>query len=334
MDGRVIFCHPNTVPARKITIDFLVTIFGRLWNQSIHRSSWPTIMEESAAAIKGLLGGRGAFLKFGAFFFLAGGLLFSIDTLEFQASNHQGEFQNGLVVIQKHENNNNRTTAGALPLPPSRKNGDAQILSSNRVDDVVVVGGTGEDDDDSDADAAVVVGESPRHTIHLRGKPIIAEDARAEMIQKWGSWTWQDEKDRPSIDFYKEYPNRDVPWTKFPANAWQKDTEYVSRFLQESKDLVMRAMEAILAEYGHGKEEDDDSLSSFEERAVMFRTQLIPDSNFSQTESPITETGGEEGGWSTPRSWEGLKRRLLHSIMTEDTFVFVMGGHSAAAGHG
>ena len=43
---------------------------------------------------------------------------------------------------------------------------------------------------------------------------------------------------------------------------------------------------------------------------------------------------GNQGGWSTRKSLEGLKRRLIHAIMTEDTFVFALGGHSAAAGHG
>ena len=42
----------------------------------------------------------------------------------------------------------------------------------------------------------------------------------------------------------------------------------------------------------------------------------------------------ERGGWTTPGSWKGLKRRLLHAIMTEDSFVFAMGGHSSSAGHG
>jgi hypothetical protein len=43
---------------------------------------------------------------------------------------------------------------------------------------------------------------------------------------------------------------------------------------------------------------------------------------------------GERGGWSTYKSIEGLKRRLIHAVMTEDTFIFAMGGHSSAAGHG
>lgn len=41
-----------------------------------------------------------------------------------------------------------------------------------------------------------------------------------------------------------------------------------------------------------------------------------------------------DGGWTTKRSFNGLVRRLLHAMMTQDTFTVVMGGHSAAAGQG
>lgn len=40
------------------------------------------------------------------------------------------------------------------------------------------------------------------------------------------------------------------------------------------------------------------------------------------------------GGWTTKRSFDGLVRRLLHAMMTQDTFTVVMGGHSAAVGQG
>jgi hypothetical protein len=40
----------------------------------------------------------------------------------------------------------------------------------------------------------------------------------------------------------------------------------------------------------------------------------------------------EQGGWIPQQSWDGLKRRLLHAVMTEDSFNLVMGGHSSAAG--
>lgn len=34
------------------------------------------------------------------------------------------------------------------------------------------------------------------------------------------------------------------------------------------------------------------------------------------------------------KSLKGLARRMLHAMMTNDTFTIVLGGHSAAAGHG
>jgi hypothetical protein len=40
------------------------------------------------------------------------------------------------------------------------------------------------------------------------------------------------------------------------------------------------------------------------------------------------------GGWTTTRSFKGLVRRLLHAMMTQDTFTVVLGGHSAAVGQG
>eukprot|EP00978_Attheya_sp_CCMP212_P013725 scaffold34550_cov56-Attheya_sp.AAC.6 len=33
-------------------------------------------------------------------------------------------------------------------------------------------------------------------------------------------------------------------------------------------------------------------------------------------------------------SWDGLVRKLLHAMVTNDEFYVVLGGHSAAAGHG
>jgi hypothetical protein len=67
----------------------------------------------------------------------------------------------------------------------------------------------------------------------------------------------------------------------------------------------------------------------------MFRLQFHPeDLTVSLTNRKGKFESGDEGGWTTQQSWDGLKRRLLHSIVTEDSFVFAMGGHSSAAGHG
>jgi hypothetical protein len=78
-------------------------------------------------------------------------------------------------------------------------------------------------------------------------------------------------------------------------------------------------MHAILAEYG--KSPDDTSMFDLTYKDLKrreLRGQPTPNN----------------GGWTTKRSMQGLSRRLLHAIMTRDTFTFIMGGHSAAAGHG
>jgi hypothetical protein len=180
-----------------------------------------------------------------------------------------------------------------------------------------------------------------RYTYQRRGQPMTDTD-KTSMIQKWGSWTLDNaaarsKKDSSSStttttdDYYLHYPNRDVPRDKFPDTAWQKDTNYIQQFLQEGLALIERAMEAILAEYGHGP--DDHPNDSFQVRSGMFLLLSIDDDKL-PTLKANPKILLRNGGWTTPRSWLGLQRRLLHAIMTEDTFVFVMGGHSSAAGHG
>jgi hypothetical protein len=186
--------------------------------------------------------------------------------------------------------------------------------------------------------------KSTRQLYVPRGRPLSDDDRRA-LETKWGSWTLveddghpkQKKSRRPTDDYFVDYPNRDIPRTEFPPNAWQTDKDYLSNFLPESLALVQRAQDAILAEYGKtaaqaqagaGADAETEA-SSWEERASMFHVEKY--------DSLVNVTGldsNNQGGWTTTKSWEGLKRRLLHAIMTEDSFVFAMGGHSAAAGHG
>ena len=159
-----------------------------------------------------------------------------------------------------------------------------------------------------------------------------AVERQAELAKEWGKWEFTDPNldSRPKQDYCAEYPNRDIPRDKFPANAWQADTEYLAKFLDEGIKLVDRAMEAILAEYGKGKKDKQDE--DFTKRAEMFQMSFL---NFTNGDKPY---GGKEvqsnGGWITQRSLEGLKRRLWHALITNDSFTVTLGGHSAAAGHG
>lgn len=130
----------------------------------------------------------------------------------------------------------------------------------------------------------------------------------------YGAWTLRDEHQaqRPDDSFYAQYPHRDVPWEDFPhETAWQKDSMYLPIFLQEGIALAERGLELILTEYGRGRDTDG---RSFEERIQI----LGPNQSVSL-----------QG-----QSYKGLIRRILHAIVTQDTFVFAMAGHSAAAGHG
>lgn len=172
-----------------------------------------------------------------------------------------------------------------------------------------------------------------RFTYQRRGQPM-EDSARQAMEDKWGTWTLVDSTNRPMDDFYAKYPTRDVPRQQFPSNAWQTDTGYLAEFLPEALKLVERAQEAILAEYGQTE-------GSFEDRSEMFAMETF--GTLEGTGPYIITKGeagwrkdssGERGGWTTTQSFHGLKRRLLHAVMTEDSFIVALGGHSAAAGHG
>ena len=161
--------------------------------------------------------------------------------------------------------------------------------------------------------------DTSRHTYTRRGRPMSDGDRKA-MVEEWGRWMLEDKKERPTKDYYAAYPNRDIPRKEFPPNAWQTDNDYLSDFLPESIKLVDRTINAILDEYGQPR--DGSSKLFHIEKHENWVNNMEKQSCNSQC------------GCTTTTSWENLKRRLLHAVVTEDMFVFAMGGHSSAAGHG
>jgi hypothetical protein len=161
-----------------------------------------------------------------------------------------------------------------------------------------------------------------------RGK-ILSEEVRQRLTAQWGSWTFQYPR-QVVEDYYAGYPSRDVPRSQFPSGAWQTNPDYLSKFLPETRSLVRRAMEGILTEYGHG--EKDEPGKTFDERSDMFYIET--------SDKPMRDlffkNGGslDAGGYMNVKGFGGLVRRVLHAIMTEDTFRVVTGGHSSTAGHG
>jgi len=158
-----------------------------------------------------------------------------------------------------------------------------------------------------------------RHTYTRRGRPMSDKDRKA-MVEEWGRWMFEDKKERPTDDYYAAYPNRDIPRKEFPSNAWQTDNDYLSDFLPESIKLVDRTINAIMDEYGQPRNGS----------SVLFHVEKHEKWVNKMEKQPCNS----QCGCTTTTSWENLKRRLLHAVMTEDMFVFAMGGHSAAAGHG
>lgn len=136
--------------------------------------------------------------------------------------------------------------------------------------------------------------------------------------KNFGTWQLGDLPSMERSAFCGETSHCDVPREQFPTNAWQSDSQYVAKFLDEADKLVDRARNAILAEYGKTPKQTELFDLTFREDLTRRELKGLP----------------ENGGWTTKRSIQGLSRRLLHAIMTRDTFTFVLGGHSAAAGHG
>eukprot|EP00532_Pseudo-nitzschia_australis_P007647 CAMPEP_0168175332 /NCGR_PEP_ID=MMETSP0139_2-20121125/7058_1 /TAXON_ID=44445 /ORGANISM="Pseudo-nitzschia australis, Strain 10249 10 AB" /LENGTH=1010 /DNA_ID=CAMNT_0008093697 /DNA_START=102 /DNA_END=3134 /DNA_ORIENTATION=- len=171
------------------------------------------------------------------------------------------------------------------------------------------------------------------HTYKPRGKPMSDADRNA-MEDKWGKWTLEPpvskvlpSDDADSVDdYYAAYPNRDVPRKEFPAGAWQTDKDWLSKFLPEGIQLVERAMNAILEEYGQPNLGNDGTTTS-----DLFRVGKLDD-HFPGDVSK--EPCKSSSGCTDKTSFYNLKRRLLHAVMTEDVFAVAMGGHSSAAGHG
>jgi len=175
---------------------------------------------------------------------------------------------------------------------------------------------------------------------HLYDKPkevLDAEQAKyiehmEDIRQTWGAWSFQDDKagERPVADF-TQVQYGDLPNEQLPPGSWQTDEEYVSRFLKEANALVDRVTEGIYAEYGFPLKKSDGSqltADEIEERKKVWGPIVTPRVERQQPAGPI---GVAE---LSQAAMDGLVRKLLHALITNDEFYFVLGGHSAAAGHG
>lgn len=161
------------------------------------------------------------------------------------------------------------------------------------------------------------------------------ENAKAALAEKYGKWRFWDgeEVERPMEDYAGKFPNRDIPGDQFPNYAWQADAVYVNHILNDADKLIARTMEAIFEEYGHAKPLPPEGLAARRKMFYWSREDLSVDN--AKPPSKYQKRGDRgNGGWTTKKSFDGLVRRLLHAMMTQDTFTVVLGGHSAAKGEG
>jgi hypothetical protein len=159
-----------------------------------------------------------------------------------------------------------------------------------------------------------------------RAKNLTVEQ-RQELTERWGYWNWTHPPPLSSIPPppYRDYPNQDVPRAAFPEGSWQTDTEYLEQFLPYAIQYVDNCLDAILGEYGNSKYDQPNEEAW--KRAWMF--DITTSGENYNLKHPMGNAG-----FATPATMNAIKKRMLHALITEDTFIFVMGGHSAAAGHG
>lgn len=102
-------------------------------------------------------------------------------------------------------------------------------------------------------------------------------------------------------------------------------------YLQQADSLIERAMSAILAEYG--KDAIDYGHYNVNMIPPMFAWTIVDLNNATNAPDEFSRNRGN-GGWTTQRSWNGLVSRLTQAMSAMSEFTVVLGGHSAAAGHG
>lgn len=104
--------------------------------------------------------------------------------------------------------------------------------------------------------------------------------------------------------------------------------------LNQVELVVNTAMNAILEEYGQVPQnyyQENDRISA----PPMFAWDRVNLTNATEAPEAFQKRGKRgNGGWTSDRSWKGLVLRLIQSMSQQSDFTVVLGGHSAAAGHG
>ena len=156
---------------------------------------------------------------------------------------------------------------------------------------------------------------------------------------KWGEWSFKDHSNvvRPVQDFSNvEY--KDLEKDAWGENVWQKDEQYTKDLIKEGRSLVGRMTEAIYEELGHPATKADGTALSEEEmkeREDILGPRIFNDGSDDGFDfMNLKKVKEVSTSMIDKNAFDALARKLLHAMITNDEFYFVLGGHSAAAGHG
>lgn len=173
--------------------------------------------------------------------------------------------------------------------------------------------------------ASHLYGSKSREELEFEQESYLAKMKNVRL--EWGAWNFTDpfEEEREPADFSSSQ-YKDLPVVNFPPGSWQSDKDYLKAFLAEAKALITRMQKGIYAEYGWPIKEGMTQEELEKHESVWKIHVLEDDEEFQRATTGIAKL--------SKVAMDGLVRKLLHAMMTQDEFYALLAGHSAAAGHG
>lgn len=153
---------------------------------------------------------------------------------------------------------------------------------------------------------------------------------------RYGQWKNPSFPGKMAQTPYHNYWYKDVE--EFPPGAWQANKEYMNQFLREGFHLVERVRDAIYEEYGFGlidvDESDRDTLAKIKSQRAEFMG--VKKGNFPVHNGAAIIDGRPFRGaaYLNQAGWDGLVRKMMHAIMTEDEFYVVVAGPASTTYEG
>jgi hypothetical protein len=190
--------------------------------------------------------------------------------------------------------------------------------------------------------------EWKNNTVEQEKEQTAFETKMSGYVKKYGQWVPPKFSDAISTpDFTLAEQNKDLNSTEFPSSAWQSNREYMLEFFGQAKQLVSRVQEGIFEEYGYGISDETSTAKKNDiiaqrivEFKVLVKDRLPIDNNGAavNVNSGVKKSDDDDTtttsdaipavAYLNTAAWEGLIRKLLHSMITSDQFYVVLVGHT------